>query len=145
MTAKIVSAAEGDRLDVMGDQIRIILRSEETGGSLTLVQQRSSPGSGIPLHINTREDEIFQVLEGEVQFQVGDQQVVAEAGTVVRIPRELPHSFRVVGTTSALIQITMIPGGLEKMVEEIVRPPVPLDRKAMDAICERFGVQFLEH
>jgi quercetin dioxygenase-like cupin family protein len=145
MSAKTVTAEDGTRLDLMGDAVRIILRSEDTGGSLTLVQQRSPPGAGIPLHINTREDEVFQVLEGRVQFQVGEQTLTAEPGTVVHVPKNLPHSFRIVGTDAALLQIMMLPGGLEKMIEEIIQLPKPPDGQKIAAICERFGVQFLHH
>lgn len=145
MSAKTVTAEEGTQLDVMGDAVRIILRSEDTGGRLTLVQQRSRPGAGIPLHINTREDEVFQVLEGRVEFQVGEQKLTAEPGTVVHVPKHLPHSFRIVGTGVALIQILMLPGGLEKMVEEIIQLPKPPDEQRIAAICENYGVQFLHH
>jgi hypothetical protein len=37
--------------------VRIIRRSEDTGGALALVQQRSQPGAGIPLHINPQKTE----------------------------------------------------------------------------------------
>ena len=145
LSAKTVTAEEGTRLELMGDAVRIILRCEDTGGSLSLVQQRSLPGAGIPLHINTREDEVFQVLEGRVEFHVGEQTITAERGTVVHVPKDLPHSFRIVGTDAALLQIMMLPGGLEKMVEEIVELPKPPERQKIAAICERYGVQFLDH
>jgi quercetin dioxygenase-like cupin family protein len=145
MNAKTIRLEEGEKLNLMGDAVRIILRAEDTGGTLTLVQQRSSPGAGIPLHVNTREDEIFQVLEGQVEFHVGDQTLVAENGTVVYAPRHVPHSFRVVGTAPALLQITMTPGGLEKMVEEIVKLTMPPDPQKIGAICERYGVKFMHH
>jgi len=143
MNAKTVTLQEGAKLNVMGDVVRVILGSEDTGGSLTLVQQRSLPGAGIPLHINTREDEIFQVLEGQVEFQVGAGTITAEPGTVVYVTRHLPHSFRVVGSAPALIQIMMMPGGLEKMIEEIIGLPKPPDGQKIEAICERYGVKFL--
>jgi quercetin dioxygenase-like cupin family protein len=117
MKSTIVRSNEGTRFDLMGDEVRVILGSEQTGGGLTLVQQRSAPGAGVPLHVNTKEDETFQVLEGSVEFQVGAETVIAEAGTVVHVQRNLHHSFRIVGADPALIQIMMVPGGLEKMVE----------------------------
>jgi quercetin dioxygenase-like cupin family protein len=118
-----VKVEVGRRLNVMGDVLRVILSHDDTGGSMTLVQQRSLPGAGIPLHVDAREDEIFQVLEGQVEFQVGEKTTAAEPGTVVYAPKHLPHSFRVVGSESALIQIAMVPGGLERMIEEIMRLP----------------------
>jgi quercetin dioxygenase-like cupin family protein len=149
MSAKIVCSEQGEQLSLMGDDIRVILRSEDTDGQLTLVQQRSSPGAGVPLHVNTREDEVFQVLEGRVEFHVGDETVTAEAGTVVYAPRNVAHAFHVVGSGPALIQITMTPGGLEKMVEEIIQvvgnTGTPPDRQKIEAICDKFGVKFMAH
>src|SRR5262249_60658 len=121
--AKMVALEEGLKLDVLGDDVRVVLSSADTGGSLALVQQRSLPGAGIPLHQHTYEDEIFQVLEGRVEFQVGGRIMFAEPGTTVFAPKQVPHSFRVVGTEPALLQIIMMPGGLEKMIEDIIRLP----------------------
>jgi len=38
------------------------------------------PMSGPPLHVHTREDELFYVLEGEVVFQIADQRILAKVG-----------------------------------------------------------------
>jgi len=37
--------------------------------------------SGPPLHVHTREDELFYVLEGEVVFQIADQRILAKTIT----------------------------------------------------------------
>src|SRR5262245_59379472 len=137
MKAKAVKSSEGVELHVMGDVVRVILSTDDTGGGMTLVQQRSEPGAGIPPHVNTREDETFQVLEGEVEFDIGDHSLTAVPGTVVYVPRNLPHSFRVVGTGPALIQIAMVPGGLERMIKEIIALPKPV-LKSVEVICERY-------
>ena len=145
MSARVVRNGEGVEWNVMGDVVRVILSQDETGGGMSLAQQSVKPGSGIPLHVNTREDEVFQVLEGELEFQIGDGTVVAEPGTTIYAPRHTPHGFRAAGSTPALLQITMIPGGLEKMVEEISRLPMPPNAAEVGAICERYGVKFLTH
>ena len=129
----------------MGDVVRVILTEDDTGGSVSLAQQFVKPGSGIPLHVNTREDEVFQVLEGQLEFQIGNETVAAEPGTVIYAPKHLPHGFHAVGSAPALLQITVIPGGLEKMAQEISRLPMPPDMGKVGAICERYGVKFLTH
>jgi len=123
--------------------VRFILTSADTDGSLALMQQRSAPGAGIPLHVHTREDEIFQVLEGQVEFVVEGRTLLAEAGTVVYAHKNLPHSFRVVGTKPALFQVLAIPGGLEKMLDEIMRLPAPPDPGKIAGVCEQYGIKFL--
>ena len=109
MSARVVRNGEGVEWNVMGDVVRVILSQDETGGGMSVVQQSVKPGSGIPLHVNTREDEVFQVLEGELEFQIGDGTVVAEPGTTIYAPRHTPHGFRAAGSAPALLQITMTP------------------------------------
>jgi quercetin dioxygenase-like cupin family protein len=57
---------------------------------------RVSPNNGPPPHIHSREDESFFVLEGEVEFQVGDEKITARSGTFIQGPRGIAHSL---GTT----------------------------------------------
>jgi hypothetical protein len=45
------------------------------------------PGGGPPPHIHTRQDETFYLLEGQVEFLVGEETIVAGAGEFVNIPR----------------------------------------------------------
>src|SRR3712207_8793344 len=69
--------------------------SEDTGGRLVaweeLLPHRSSP----PLHAHADEDEAWFVLDGELTFRVGDDTLVAPAGSFVWAPRAVPHTFRV--------------------------------------------------
>ena len=55
---------------------------------------RVSPNNGPPPHIHSREDESFFVLEGEIEFQVGDEKITARPGTFIQGPRGIAHSFK---------------------------------------------------
>ena len=48
---------------------------------------------GAPPHTHTNEDEIFIVLEGEVHFLNGTDEVIAGPGTVASLPRNNQHGF----------------------------------------------------
>jgi quercetin dioxygenase-like cupin family protein len=50
-------------------------------------------GAAIPLHTHPV-DEAIVVTEGELTVQVGDETIVAEAESVVRIPPDVPHAIR---------------------------------------------------
>jgi quercetin dioxygenase-like cupin family protein len=143
MNAKAVTSIQGNRFNLLGDAVRVILGSEDTGGAMALIEQRSEPGAGIPLHVHANEDEVFQIFEGQIEFQVGDETFVADAGTVVYAPKQLPHSFRIVGTHPARFQVTAIPGGIEKMFAELAQLSLPPDPQKLLPICERYGIKFL--
>lgn len=143
MQPKLVPGTDGRVINVMGDQVRVILGGDDNAGAFALIEQTGEPGSGIPLHVHTRDDEVFQVIEGELEFQIADKTHAAGPGTVVYAPRGIPHSFRVLGNKTARFQVTVVPGGLEKMLTEISELKGPPDPKAIGAVCGKYGIQFL--
>jgi len=44
----------------------------ETGGALALWESLLPRGFSPPLHVHSREDEAFYVLDGELTFRLGD-------------------------------------------------------------------------
>jgi quercetin dioxygenase-like cupin family protein len=131
-----------------GSLMRIKARAEETGGALGLVEGTFYEGFGPPLHVHSREDEAFYVLDGEIRFRQGEDEFVAGAGTWVWGPRGVPHAFKVESERArALVLVT--PGGFERMFEEggipaseSAEPPEQLyDPDAAMAISERFGFE----
>lgn len=113
----ILGPGEGRTIPGM-DAITLIATSEETGGSIGLLEETSRPGSGPPRHIHYSSDELFYVLEGEFLFLVGERQVSALPGTFVFIPRGTVHAYKVTGTESGRVLAAYIPGGLERAFEE---------------------------
>jgi mannose-6-phosphate isomerase-like protein (cupin superfamily) len=55
------------------------------------------PGAGAPLHAHHDVDEIFILLEGTLDFQLGDERRLVEANHTIAIPAGVPHSFVAVG------------------------------------------------
>src|SRR5689334_14925500 len=121
MSPKVITQHDAPRVTMLGDEVSFILSGDDTGGAVCIGQQRSKPSSGIPLHVHSREDEIFYVFAGEIEFQLGDQIVRAKSGATVFAPRNIPHSFRVVGTEEAHFQVTAVPAGIEKMFAELTK------------------------
>jgi mannose-6-phosphate isomerase-like protein (cupin superfamily) len=105
--------------EVIGPGMTIKLRSEHTGGGFAVVEAIMPPRTqGPPLHMHTREDETFYILEGALKLRCGDQTVTAEAGSTVFMPRGVPHTFcnPFEEPVKALGIIT--PGGFEAFFEE---------------------------
>jgi quercetin dioxygenase-like cupin family protein len=84
-------------LQVLGETITVKIGSEQTDGRYAVIEEVSPVGGGPPLHVHRHEDEVFYVLEGEVEFQLGDQRFRAKGGSAAFLPRDIPHTFRNVG------------------------------------------------
>ena len=144
MNAKIIGSKEGQYLNVIGDQQWIKLRGEDTHGAFAMTEQQNQPGTSIPTHMHTREDETFYLAEGKAQFTVDGSDVVAEPGTTVFLPRKTPHSFKIIGDKLMRAIILVSPSGCEKMFEELANlPPGQPDISKAKEICNRYGVYFL--
>ena len=69
------------------------IRSEDTGGTLSIVEHPFDVGALVPPHVHTLEDEVSIVLEGEIGFRSGDQEVVLGPGGYIVKPRGEVHAM----------------------------------------------------
>ncbi len=93
---------------------RVLLRSEETGGSMSLVENVVAAGSaGPPLHRHDF-DEAFHVLEGELVLRVGDTQLTRTAGQSAVAPRGVPHALANPSPEPARYLLVCTPAGFER-------------------------------
>jgi quercetin dioxygenase-like cupin family protein len=102
--------------------IPTIMRStgETTHGAFGLMEHWSMPpGFASPYHRHHLEDEAFYVLEGEIAFVCDGKWIHAGPGAYVFGPREIPHGFKVVGTTPARMLLLCAPAGFERFVLEL--------------------------
>jgi mannose-6-phosphate isomerase-like protein (cupin superfamily) len=68
------------------------LRGIEHGATISLIIDHSEPGQGPRLHRHSY-DETWVVIEGNLTFQAGDQELDAGPGDIVLVPPETPHKF----------------------------------------------------
>ena len=144
LKARKVKNGEGKKINVLGDRMTFILTGEETGGQYTLIEQNNEPGVGIPMHIHTREDEVFRVIQGEVELEIDGRQIKLQAGDTAFCPRGTPHTWRVIGTERAKVDLSFFPSGMEKMFMELSRLPAGSpDMERVGEICGRYGLRFV--
>lgn len=142
--SQIRKTGEGLRLNVIGDQQCLKLTGKDTNQQFTLIEQTNEPGTGIPRHVHAHEDEVFQVVAGTVEFEVSGALQVLGAGELVYLPRGTAHSFKVVGSTTATVLLSIFPAGIEGMFEELGKLPAgPPDFAQVAEICGRYGVTFV--
>ena len=141
---KIVKEHDGNKLNVLGDNQIIKLTGADTNGQYTLIEQNNEPGVGIPPHVHENEDEVFQVLSGQVEMNVGDKTTTLQAGDLIFCPKGIPHSWKVVGEEKARAMLSIFPAGLEHMFEELAKLPAgPPDMEKVTAICGKYNLKFV--
>ena len=142
---KIVRSDEGKVINVIGDWQTFKLTGKDTNGLFTLIEEENEPGTGIPLHVHENEDEVFKVIEGEMELTVGDKTTILKAGDLAFGPRGIPHSWKIVGNSKAKVILSVFPAGIEDMFEELsAQPPGPPDFPKVAEICGRYGVKFIK-
>jgi mannose-6-phosphate isomerase-like protein (cupin superfamily) len=86
---------------------------------LALFEFEIVSGGGADLHFHKQHSDSFLVLEGELEFRVGEQTVHATPGTYVLAPPGVHHAFRNVGTTPARALNLHTPGGFAAYWREL--------------------------
>ncbi|MEM8510218.1 MAG: cupin domain-containing protein [Bacteroidota bacterium] len=144
MKPKILKEGEGEKQLLLGDRQTIKLTGKDTNNQYTQIEHVSNPGMGIPLHIHRDEDEVFHVLEGELEIQVGDEVKVLKSGDIGFCPRGIPHSWRVVGDQKVKLMLCVFPSGIEHMFKEIAALPAgPPDLEVLRQISEKYNIRFV--
>jgi len=92
----------------------ILLRSEQSGGHLSMVEiVVPARSAGPPLHTHDF-DEAFYMLEGELIFQVEDALITKRAGELAFAPRNVMHALANHSDADARYLLVCTPAGLER-------------------------------
>ena len=90
----------------------VLLDSAATNGTLMVTSSAMAQGDAAPLHVHSREDEVFVVVDGSVVIWCGDERRELGAGGVCSLPKEVPHAYRITSDGTRVLTLTT-PGGLE--------------------------------
>lgn len=141
---KIVRSNEGKLVNVLGDRQIFKLTGKDTNNLFTLIEEENKPGTAIPLHVHENEDEVFKVIEGEMELTIGDKTTILKAGDLAFGPRGVPHSWKIIGKSKAKVILSVFPAGIEFMFEELGALPAGApDFPKVFEICGRYGVKFI--
>ena len=148
----LVGPDEGDAYWFLGALATIKASTETTGGGVAVIEHLAPQGHGSPLHVHTREDEWFYVLEGELTFWVDGRVSVAPAGSFVYGPKGLAHTFIVSSEVARFLLVTE-PAGFERFTRALgqpaerleIPPPAtePPDVEGLAQLATTFGLQIV--
>ena len=109
-----------------GHRFSFLINGEQTGEGFVLIHCHFRKGGEPPAHFHQREDETFYMLEGQIQFHIGDRRFIAGPGDLAFASRGTPHQFSLVSDTAkALLLIS--PAGMETFFKEFGVPAQSLD------------------
>ena len=147
MSAKalIVPSGTGPQYSVLGDLVTVKIHGRDTGGTLSQIESTCGPHIGPPLHIHHREEETFFVIDGEFEFICGGERSTGGPGTVVRLPRGVPHRFKNLRDTVGRVLITLTPAGAEDFFAAVgaLTPEQQSDLPAVVALGAKYGMEII--
>lgn len=145
MTPLQIPLNGGKSVNILGIPMLIRLHGRDTNGTVSAVESLDVTGGGPPPHIHHREDETFQILEGEYEWTVGDKTFVAQAGDTIFAPRGIPHTYRYLGQKPGRLLCVITPAGFEGFFEAIgaLTPQQQQDIPRVMEIGQKFGLEFL--
>ena len=130
-------------IGLVGDTYTILVTGEETAGKYTLIDMHVPPGGGPPAHRHDFE-EMFTVLDGEVQVTFRGETLVARAGETINVPANAPHAFTNDGDKPSRLLCMCAPSGQEEFFTLVGQPvatrtetPPPLDADAQAAFIAK--------
>jgi quercetin dioxygenase-like cupin family protein len=80
-------------ISLAGDNYALLITGKQTKGRYCLIEMRVPDGGGPPPHRHDFE-EMFTILEGEIEFTFRGEKHTVQAGSTVNIPANAPHNFR---------------------------------------------------
>ncbi len=103
----------------------------QTNNRCSFMEQLMPGGVGPPAHRHPMSIEGFYLLEGTMSFHVDGQTIRAEAGTLVHLPRMIPHTFEVESDEARVLN-WYAPAGNEVQVMSLARPAEERRRPTME-------------
>ena len=133
-----------ERLTFAGATVVLRASSESTNGAMTILEEEP-PLLDTPLHVHSREDELFYILEGEHIVQLGEEEHRVGPGEAIFLPRGIPHAQRRVVSGEGRHLVICTPGGLEEFFRDLAKAEAEgrLGPEAYAAASERAGITWL--
>ena len=149
----VVTADEGQPFWFLNTLTITKVSSRHSHGQLSIVDHRVPPGFAPPPHLHHHSDEALLILDGQLNGFCGDHPWQAGPGSLVFMPRAIPHGFTISDAGPGRIIIVSSPGGFDQFVAAAGEPapdlclpvPVPPDPALLTRLAAAHGIQILSH
>jgi quercetin dioxygenase-like cupin family protein len=135
--------------------VTVRVSTSEGPDGISVLEHRMPYGSSPPFHLHRTEDELFYILEGEYRLRIQDQEQRVSPGTIVLLPKGVPHTYRVESARGGRCLTVTVRGDFERFVRAISRPaerpelPKPAGLPSADAVqalratVAKHGIEFV--
>lgn len=101
---------------LMGMLVTFKAIGQDTGDAYSLYVTTIPPQTGAPPHIHHQESEAFYLLEGQLDFIVGERTVRATSGDFLHVDKGVTHGYTNPGPAIARYVGIVTPGGLHEQL-----------------------------
>jgi len=118
--------------------------ASNTNGRFSLMERTLPPGGRMPpAHCHVGNDEAYFVLDGTVEFRVGDEVFEGANGTFVLVPAGEAHTFGNTSREPARLLVLHAPAldGYFEDLEQLWASPRQPDRDMELALMRRHGME----
>jgi quercetin dioxygenase-like cupin family protein len=114
MTARqlFIGSEDGARLQVVGDTIRVLASSDDTGGTFEVFEMTAPRDSGPPPHAHPW-SESYSLIEGTVDVFIGGKTFSGAPGCFFQIPAGTLHTYRITSDVAKVIIVTSPAGAAD--------------------------------
>jgi len=135
----------------LGTLTSVKIDATASQGAMDIVDHRVPAGYAPPPHVHAGQDEVFYVIEGLFAVTCGEQHWRAGPGSLVFLPRGVPHGFTVTDDGPGRTLLINAPAGFADVVTELGDPaseltlpgpdvPMP-DPERIAAVSEAHGIR----
>jgi quercetin dioxygenase-like cupin family protein len=138
----LVRQREGQRIQVLRDQVTIKVASARSPFGQTIVSVEVPPRGGTPCVTDAKE-EVYHLLEVEFLMHTPDEKHTLQPGDMVHLPPLAPHGYRNSGDKPARFLAWTIGGPLNRFFETMAERvhQLPQDLPAMHESLAASGVE----
>ncbi|CAF3672381.1 unnamed protein product [Rotaria sp. Silwood1] len=115
----VIKNGQGAVYEWQSDTITVRLTGAQTQGLFTLTEDVMKPTFKLGLHLHRKHAETFHIIEGDVEFRLGTETHVAQAGTTIHVPSNTPHAVQVINGKQARMIMLYSPAGFENFLKEM--------------------------
>ena len=121
LTVASIDSASARHIALAGGVYTILVSGDQTDGRYCLIDMLVPDGGGPPPHRHDFE-EMFTLLEGELQFVFRGETTTVAAPATVNIPANAPHAFKNVSGKTAHMLCLCTPAGQEEFFLAVADP-----------------------
>jgi quercetin dioxygenase-like cupin family protein len=132
-------------VSIAGDTYTILVSGDQTAGRYCLIDMHVPAGGGPPPHRHDFE-EMFTLLQGELEFTFRGETSTIRAGSTVNIPANAPHAFKNASGEAVRMLCMASPAGLDAfflaigdLVDSRIAPPPKLTPEEIDERQKKAG------